>query len=80
YACVPLVAYLFLFAAAIVLPYHPTFASFSIAAVSLALLLLGIRNAWDTVTFVAVQHAQPARGGAADAAENGHSRSAQSAK
>ncbi|MGC1372987.1 MAG: hypothetical protein WA824_12695 [Candidatus Sulfotelmatobacter sp.] len=85
YACVPLAVYLFLFAAAILLTRDSMLASFSIAAVSLALLLLGIRNAWDTVTFVAVQHAGKADAGGAGAeagatTENGPSQPAQSAK
>ena len=80
YSCVPLAAYGFLFAAAILLTHHCAFAMFSIAAVSVGLLLLGIRNAWDTVTFVAVQHAGKAHGGGADAAEDRRSRPAPSSK
>jgi hypothetical protein len=64
----PLAAYLFLFAAATLLTRHPTFASFSVAAISLALLFLGIRNAWDTVTFIALQQRE-----ASDSTEQGHS-------
>lgn len=67
YTWLPLVLYLFLSAAALLLIRHSGFASFSIAAISLALLFLGIRNAWDTVTFIAVQ--QP---GGADDTGNGH--------
>lgn len=57
YSCLPLIAYLFLLAAALLLTRHSRFASFSIAAISLVLLFLGIRNAWDTVTFIAMQPA-----------------------
>jgi len=56
YSYLPLAAYIFLFAAALLLARHSLFASFSIGANSLLLLFLGIRNAWDTVTFIAVQH------------------------
>jgi hypothetical protein len=55
YFWVPLATYLSLFAAALLLTRHPAFGAFSIAAISLALLFLAIRNAWDTVTFIAVQ-------------------------
>lgn len=44
------------------------------------IIALGIRNAWDTVTFVAVQHAGKAGGGTADVAKDRRSRSAQPAK
>lgn len=56
YSWLPLLAYLFLFAASLLLIGHPQAGLFSIAAVSLLLLFLGIRNAWDTVTFIAIQH------------------------
>lgn len=55
YSCLPLATYIFLFAAALLLTRHFTFALFSIAAISLLLLFLGIRNAWDTVTFIAMR-------------------------
>jgi hypothetical protein len=44
YSWLPLLAYFFLFVAALLLARHSTFASFSIAAISLALLFLGIRK------------------------------------
>src|SRR5260221_5480012 len=54
YALCPLVAYATLLAAALLLPGSPVPVLFAIAAVMLFLLFLGIRNAWDQVTWVAV--------------------------
>ena len=50
----PLVAYVLLAVAAATLPRHHLLALFGIAAFALLLLFVGIRNAWDTVTYVAV--------------------------
>jgi hypothetical protein len=58
YAIVPLVAYAALVGAAILLPEYPRRALFGIGAVVLLLLFLGLRNAWDLVTYVAVLRAQ----------------------
>jgi hypothetical protein len=54
YAACPLVAYSALLAAAILLPGSPIPALFGIGAVMVLLLFMGIRNAWDIVTYVAV--------------------------
>ncbi|HWG54006.1 MAG TPA: hypothetical protein VN677_11990 [Gemmatimonadaceae bacterium] len=54
YAVVPLAAYLALIIAAGVLPGHPAAALFTVGTVALLLLFLGIRNAWDTVVYIAV--------------------------
>jgi hypothetical protein len=54
YAVCPLVAYSALLAAAILLPGSPVPALFGIGAVMVLLLFMGIRNAWDIVTYVAV--------------------------
>jgi hypothetical protein len=59
YAALPLVAYTALVVAAIVLPSSPAPALFGIGAVTVLLLFIGIRNAWDTVTYVGVHSAQP---------------------
>ncbi|HEV7668711.1 MAG TPA: hypothetical protein VGS22_09320 [Thermoanaerobaculia bacterium] len=53
YVLTPCGIYATLLIAAIFLPGHPHTALFVIAAVVLSLLLIGIRNAWDTVTYVA---------------------------
>jgi hypothetical protein len=50
----PLVAYALLLAGAIVLGRDVTIALFMAAATSLLLLFIGIHNAWDTVTYVAL--------------------------
>jgi hypothetical protein len=51
----PLVSYTSLIVAAIVLPGNPTPALFVIGAVTVLLLFIGIYNAWDTVTFIAIE-------------------------
>jgi hypothetical protein len=56
YIVVPLVAYTVLTAAASVLAWHPAPSLFVIAATSLLLLFIGIRNSWDTVTYIAIKH------------------------
>jgi hypothetical protein len=61
YAALPLVAYAALLAAAILLAGHPTPSLLVIAAVSLILLFVGIHNAWDTVTYIAVQRSQESK-------------------
>src|SRR5262249_51527944 len=56
YAVLPLVTYATLLGAAKALPWHPAAALFVVAGTSLALLFIGIHNAWDTVTYVALTH------------------------
>jgi hypothetical protein len=55
----PLLAYSSLLLAALVLPGSPTSCLFAIAATTLVLLFIGIHNAWDAVTYIAMGHAQP---------------------
>jgi hypothetical protein len=50
----PFVAYVALFVAALLLPSRAVSSLFVIAAVALTLLFIGIHNAWDTVTFIAM--------------------------
>lgn len=59
YAVVPLLAYLALLTAALLLARHAQPSLFVIAATALVLLFCGIHNAWDTVTYVAVKHLRP---------------------
>jgi hypothetical protein len=59
YAILPLVAYATLVATAILLPASPGPTLFGVGAVTLLLLFIGIHNAWDTVTHVAVGPAPP---------------------
>ena len=55
----PLVSYTALLVAAMLLPGHAAPALFVIAAGTVLLLFIGIHNAWDTVTYIAVEYAQP---------------------
>jgi len=59
YTVLPLVSYAALVVAAIVLPSHPVPALFVIAGVTMLLLFIGIRNAWDVVTYTAFERSQP---------------------
>ena len=54
YAGLPLVAYAILFLAGVVLRWHPAPAMFVVGASALMLLFVGIHNAWDTVTYIAI--------------------------
>lgn len=58
YAVFPLAAYTILVVAGIMLPGNPVLALFSVAAVMVLLLFTGIHNAWDTVTYLAVERFQ----------------------
>lgn len=58
YTVFPVLAYASLLVSAILLPRRPPALLFAIAATAIALLFLGIHNAWDTVTYVAVEHSQ----------------------
>jgi hypothetical protein len=59
YTVLPLVSYAALVVAAIVLPSQPVPALFVIAAVTMLLLFIGIRNAWDVVTYTAFERSEP---------------------
>jgi hypothetical protein len=50
----PFAAYAAIAAAALTLRRHATGSLFVIASMTLALLFIGIHNAWDTVTFLVV--------------------------
>ncbi len=54
YAILPLVAYVALLASAVALPAFAPRALFVIAGSVVLLIFLGIHNAWDTVTFLAI--------------------------
>jgi hypothetical protein len=58
YAIAPLVGYAMCVLAGILLARHLSGALFLTAAVVLLLLFLGIHNAWDTVTYIAIKHAR----------------------
>jgi hypothetical protein len=59
YTVLPLGSYATLVVAAIVLPSQPVPALFVIAAVTMLLLFVGIRNAWDVVTYAAFERSEP---------------------
>jgi hypothetical protein len=61
YIGLPLTAYALLLIGALLLPRIPENALFVIAATALLLLFIGIHNAWDTVTYIAVAHARRGR-------------------
>ncbi|HEV8629203.1 MAG TPA: hypothetical protein VGV61_02730 [Thermoanaerobaculia bacterium] len=52
----PPLAYAMVLGAALAMVRQPTGALFTVAAAVLFLLFIGIHNAWDTVTYVALQH------------------------
>ena len=54
HAALPLVAYALLLGAAILLRSYPHRVLFAVGAAALLLLFIGIHNAWDTVTYIAV--------------------------
>jgi len=53
----PLLAHVLLIVAAFVLPKNPSSALYIVGSAMMLLLLVGIRNAWDMVTFLAVERA-----------------------
>jgi uncharacterized membrane protein len=58
HAVFPLVAYLLLFVSALLLRSYAQKTLFVVGAVALLLLFIGIHNAWDTVTYIAVGQEQ----------------------
>jgi len=54
----PLVGYATLFGAAVTLQRHEAVSLFVIAGTSLLLLFVGIHNAWDAVTYIAISRRQ----------------------
>jgi hypothetical protein len=55
----PLVSYVALVVAAILLSSNPETTLFLIGATTVLLLFIGIHNAWDNVTYIVVEHIQP---------------------
>ena len=55
YSALPLLGYASLLGAGILLKQHPSMSLFVIAATALLLMFVGIHNAWDTVTYIAVE-------------------------
>jgi hypothetical protein len=61
HSVIPLMAYLVLAAAALVLDARPVPALFAVGAATLLLVVVGIHNAWDTVTYVTLERMPPAK-------------------
>jgi len=59
YMVFPLISYIALIVAAVALPSKPVLGLYIISAIMVALLFLGIRNAWDLVTYFAVERSHP---------------------
>jgi hypothetical protein len=59
HAVLPFLAYSGLLAAAITLPRSPQPALFLVATVTLLLVFIGIHNAWDSVTYIAIDLPRP---------------------
>jgi len=59
HSVLPFLAYIVMLVAAVVLPRYHVPALFSIGASALLLLFIGIHNAWDTVTYIAIGIKQP---------------------
>jgi hypothetical protein len=62
FAACPFVAYLALAAAAALLPDSPELALFAIGGVMALLLFLGIRNAWDSITYIVMERVPQKQG------------------
>ena len=58
HCALPFVSYAALLSAPIVLRWHPRASLFLIGATALLLLFVGIHNAWDAVTYVAIQRSE----------------------
>ena len=57
YMALPLLANILLLVTAFMLPKNPSLALYIVGSAMMLLLLVGIRNAWDMVTFLAVERA-----------------------
>ena len=58
----PLVAYAALLAAAVALPRHAATSLFVVGATAMLLLFVGIHNAWDAVTYIALKGEHTSKG------------------
>ncbi len=63
HACLPLIAYITLLVSAILMPFNHVPALFGVAAFALLILFVGIHNAWDSVTYMAVKSLETRRKG-----------------
>jgi hypothetical protein len=60
YTVLPLVGHIVLVGSAVLLWWNAAWSLATVAADTLMFLFLGVHNAWDTVTFIAVQHGHSA--------------------
>jgi hypothetical protein len=58
FGILPMLAYAAIAAAAILLPWYSSAALFTLAAATMLLVFIGIRNAWDVVTYLAIEQIQ----------------------
>jgi len=58
YTALPFVAHLALVAAGLMFSWNSKWSLCTVAADTLAFLILGIHNSWDTVTYVALKHSR----------------------
>jgi len=63
HGALPLLAYVALLVAAVLLPRQATASLFVIGGAALLLLFVGIHNAWDSVVYIALQRRQVGRSG-----------------
>jgi hypothetical protein len=61
YIVLPLAAYAILAAAAVLLWWRPSPCLFAIGGTTLLLLVIGIHNAWDSITYIALQRSNKHR-------------------
>jgi hypothetical protein len=59
YTILPFIVYVIFLAGAITMAFHPALGLFVLAAAVVFLIFIGIRNAWDTVTFLAIRGPNP---------------------
>jgi len=62
HGALPLIAYVALLAAGLALQRHPAPSLFVIGGTALLLLFIGIHNAWDSVTYIALERRQRPEG------------------
>lgn len=61
HAALPVVSHGMMLASALALRARPTAALFAIAGAVMLLVVIGIHNAWDTVTFIVLERMNPSR-------------------
>ena len=59
HAVLPFISYAALLVSAVLLQRDPSASLFAVGATALLLLFIGIHNAWDTVTYIAVERGKP---------------------